>query len=81
MVGLRRCCYKKMIQTKPSSVVESVSGNIITESALTAIAGISGGPLAALLPVLATSLASGRQKERVEKALVDIHLNFGKTCS
>ena len=67
-----------MSQPKLSSIVESVSGNIITESALTVLAAISGGPLAALLPVLATSLANGRQKKRVEKALIDINLVLEK---
>lgn len=37
------------------------------------VGALSGSPLAVLLPVLAKSLASGRQRQRVEAALVDIN--------
>jgi hypothetical protein len=61
-----------MSQLKPPTVVERVAGNVVAESALTVLAAIAGGPLAPLLPVLATSLASERQRARVEEALADI---------
>lgn len=61
-----------MSQVKPPNRVEQSAGNVLTESALTAIAAVAGGPLAALLPVLAKSLASKRQRVRVESALVEI---------
>lgn len=57
---------------KPS-VLERVSGSLITESGLTALAAYAGTPLAALLPVLSNSLAAGRHTERVEKALLEIN--------
>jgi len=56
---------------KPTAV-ERVSGNVLTESALTVFVAIAGGPLAALLPVLGKSLAAERQRKRVEKALSDL---------
>jgi hypothetical protein len=59
-------------QLKPT-VVEKVSGGLITEAALTVVAAIAGGPLAPLLPVLSKSLAAERQKKRVEAELAAIH--------
>ncbi|MGH8729497.1 MAG: hypothetical protein ACREV9_15370 [Burkholderiales bacterium] len=61
-----------MSQLKPPSIVERVAGNVVAESALTVLAAIAGGPLAPLLPVLAKSLASERQRARVEEAFADI---------
>ncbi|MBX3628056.1 MAG: hypothetical protein KF892_23810 [Rhizobacter sp.] len=58
--------------SKPSNV-ERVSGSVVTESALTVVAAVAGGPLAPLLPVLAKSLAAERQKKRVEAAISEIH--------
>lgn len=58
-----------MIKQKPPSTLEMVSGNLITEATLTAIAAIAGGPLAALLPALSNSLAAERQRMRVEESL------------
>ena len=52
--------------------IEKVTGHIGTESALTLVGALSGMPLAALLPVLAKSLASERQKQRIENAFVQI---------
>ena len=52
--------------------VEEISGHIVTQTALAAISAIAAGPLAALLPVLAGSLAAERQKARVEKCLAEI---------
>jgi hypothetical protein len=57
---------------KPSNL-EKVSGSLITEIGMTALATYVGTPLAALLPVLSNSLASGRHKKRVEKALFEIN--------
>jgi len=54
------------------TVIEQVAGSRATETALTIVTALSGGPLAALLPVLAGSLASERQKLRVESALTAI---------
>lgn len=61
-----------MGQLESSTAVEKVAGNLVTQSALTVVAALAGGPLAALLPVLAGSLASERQRARVEQALVAI---------
>ncbi len=61
-----------MRHTNSKTLVERISGSLATESALTMIAAIAGGPLAPLLPVLAKSLAAGRQQQRVEATLVAI---------
>lgn len=61
-----------MSESKQSSLAEKLAGNLITESALTVIAAISGGPLAPLLPVLSNSLAASRQQRRVEETLHEI---------
>lgn len=53
--------------------LENIAGSIPSEAALTLVGVLSGNPLAALLPVLSNSLASGRQKKRVEAALADIN--------
>ncbi len=53
--------------------VEKIAGHVATESALTLIGALSGNPIGALLPVLGKSLASERQKRRVEAALVEIN--------
>ena len=57
---------------KPT-VVEKVAGSLPIEGALTAIAAAAGTPLAALLPVLAKSLAAERQKQRVERTLREMN--------
>ena len=54
------------------TALERLTGNVLTEAAATALAAHIGGPLVALLPVLGKSLASERQRVRVEQALVDI---------
>ena len=54
------------------SALERVSGALSTDLAATLIAAFSGMPVAALLPVLTNALASGRHKERVERALGEI---------
>lgn len=58
---------------KDPSALERTTGNVVTESALTLLAAVAGGPLAPLLPVLAKSLAAERQKARVEQALSEIN--------
>lgn len=59
---------------KPSkaSALERISGNLVTESVLTTVAAVAGGPIAPLLPVLAKSLAARRQQARVEAALTEM---------
>lgn len=54
------------------TALERVAGSVATESTLTVLVAIAGGPLAALLPVLTKSLAAERQRKRVEQALADI---------
>jgi hypothetical protein len=61
-----------MPSLKPSTALENAAGHTGTEAALTLVGALSGNPLAALLPVLGTSLASERQKKRVEEALLRI---------
>lgn len=58
-----------MSKKTPNNLVERVSGNVFTESALTLFAAGSGVVLAPLLPILAKSIASERQKKRVDEAL------------
>ena len=60
-----------MTLPKPT-IFERVSGNLVTEAGLTAFGAIIGGVLAPLLPILAKSLASERQRRRVETALSDL---------
>lgn len=65
---------KKQIEVPPSgaeepTALEKLTGNVITQAGLAAVAASVGTPLAALLPVLAGTLAAGRHRLRVEKAL------------
>lgn len=57
----------------PKTALEAAAGNVATQSAATIIAALAGGPLAALLPVLGMSLASERQRLRVEAALTELN--------
>lgn len=57
---------------KQPTTLEKAASHPGTEAALTLVGALSGNPLAALLPVLTNSLASERQKQRVEAALVQI---------
>lgn len=52
--------------------LETVLGSLSTAAASTVLSAVVGTPLAALLPVLAASLANGRHKQRVEGAIADI---------
>ncbi len=58
---------------KPPSTLEKAAGSLSVEAALTAVAAAAGTPLAALLPVLGKSLASERQKQRVEATLREMN--------
>lgn len=62
-----------MTKLEKPSLLEKVSGSLLTGAAATALATYIGTPLAALLPVLSQTLASERHKKRVEKALKDIN--------
>ena len=54
------------------TMLERVAGSRTADGALTVIGAVSGGPLAALLPILGRSLAAERQRVRVETALTEI---------
>lgn len=54
------------------SGVEKIAGNLVTDVVFTGLAAAIGGLWAPLLPVLAKSLASGRQQQRVEITLREI---------
>lgn len=62
-----------MSAMKPPSTLEKAAGSLPVETALTAVAAAAGTPLAALLPVLGKSLASERQKQRVETTLREMN--------
>lgn len=61
-----------MTTSRPPTKTEAIAGGLPVQATLTAVAALAGGPLAALLPVLASTLAAGRQRARVEAALADI---------
>ena len=52
--------------------LERATGSLVADSTFTVIAALAGGPLVALLPVLSKSLAAGRQRERVETAVLEV---------
>ena len=54
------------------TAIEKVAGNTVTAAAVAVLAAAVGTPLAALLPVLTSALASERHRERVEKAIREI---------
>jgi hypothetical protein len=56
---------------KPT-LIEKHAGSVVAQGALAALAAQVATPLAALLPVLANSLAAERHKKRVENALSEI---------
>jgi len=62
-----------MFSMKFPSTLEKAAGSLPVEVALTAIAAAAGTPLAALLPALGKSLASERQKQRVETTLREMN--------
>ena len=55
-----------------STLLEKITGSLPVQGSLAVVAALSGGPLAALLPVLATTLASQRQAKRIEAAISQI---------
>lgn len=57
---------------KEPTALEKLTGNVFTQGGLSAIAALAATPLAALLPVLAESIAAGRHRDRVEKTLKQI---------
>ena len=65
---------KKVIKKilKPT-FLEKACDNVVGQATLTGLAAFTGTPIAALLPVLSNSLASGRHKKRVEEALEKIN--------
>lgn len=58
------------------TALEKLTGGLITQGGLAVIAASVGTPLAALLPVLAGTLAAGRHQDRVKKALADIEITL-----
>lgn len=60
------------------SSLEKVTESTITQSSVTALAAILGGPVAALLPLLTSTLAHGRHKARVEAALIELESKLFK---
>jgi hypothetical protein len=64
---------ESMSPLQPPTALEKIAGSVVTESTLTLVGVLSGSPLGALLPVLANSLASERQRQRVEAALAEIN--------
>ncbi len=67
-----------MAKLKRPSMLEKVSGSLVSEGALTSIGALAAFPLAPLLPVLSNSLANRRHKARVEKALLEINETLKK---
>lgn len=57
---------------KQASGLEKISGSLPVNTSVTALAAVLGGPVAALIPVLTSTLASGRHKARVEAAISEI---------
>lgn len=54
------------------TTTESIAGHLGSDIAATLLAAFAGTPMAALLPVLTTTLASGRHKARVESTIAEI---------
>lgn len=63
---------------KPASKTEKIFDSLMAASVTTAIAAASGGVLAALLPVLRSTLASGRHKARIEEAINELAERLSK---
>jgi len=61
-----------MTSLPPATPLERIAGHPALEAALTFVGAASGTPLAALLPVLMKSLASERQRLRVESTLSEM---------
>jgi formiminotetrahydrofolate cyclodeaminase len=67
-----------MSEVEKASMLEKISGNLVTDGALTAIGSLASFPLAPLLPVLSNSLANQRHKQRVENTLNEINETLKK---
>lgn len=67
-----------MPSLESTTFLEETSGHLVTQSVLTYVSALSGNPLAALLPILTSSLASERQKSRIEAALTEIDTTLQK---
>lgn len=62
---------------KEPTCLERLAGNVMTQGGLVAVSAAVGTPLAALLPVLANTLAAGRHNARVEAELARISVSLG----
>lgn len=61
-----------MTKLMDASALELAAGNPLSSAAVNALATYLGGPLAAAIPSLVSSLASRRHQERVAAAIADI---------
>lgn len=57
---------------KQQSTLEKIGGNLGVSTGLTFIGALAGGPVAALLPLLSTSLAATRHAKRIDDAFRDL---------
>jgi hypothetical protein len=57
---------------RKASAVETIAGSMPVDIVMTTVAAIVGGPLAPLLPVLVKTLASERQRKRLELELAEV---------
>jgi hypothetical protein len=62
-----------MPEVTPRTSLEKAAGSLPVSASLTALSAAVGTPLAALLPVLATTLAAERQRKRVDGILAEIN--------
>ena len=58
--------------TQEPSKLEKVAGSLTVGTATTVAAAMVGGPIAAMLPLLANTLAAGRRRDRVNQALAEL---------
>ena len=63
------------------SIIEKISGNPLLNLGTTALSAAAGGPLAALLPLLAVTPAALRHNKRIEKAFEEINLKLNEMGS
>jgi hypothetical protein len=67
-----------MSSIESASALEKAAGSLTVGAALAVVSAAAGTPLAALLPVLASTLASQRQKQRVEATLAGMNESIAK---
>ena len=60
------------------SNIEKVAGSLTATASTTVLAAMLGGPVAALLPVLTSTLANDRHRKRVESAIDEIERRLSK---